>query len=104
RNLSRKRRPRWSGGRLRCVAASRRQWISSSSHACSAAAGGSWPAGDVMKIIVEFCGGTLDGKRCVGDESSGEAAAYYWLTDHGRVGQRFHTFDDYAHDACTQLD
>jgi hypothetical protein len=57
-----------------------------------------------MKIIVEFRGGSLDGKRSVGDEQSGEAAAYYWLTDHGQVGRRFHTFADYAVDALTRFD
>jgi len=49
------------------------------------------------RMIFKFMGGPFDGKLVVGESGKEkEARRYYSLTDHGRVGQRFHTASEYA--------
>jgi hypothetical protein len=51
----------------------------------------------MKKMIFKFAGGPLDGKLVVGEsEEDKEAQRYNAITDHGRIGQRFHTASDYA--------
>jgi hypothetical protein len=50
-----------------------------------------------MKIVFEFSGGPLDGKRVAGRPGEeGEAERYYALSYHGHLGQRFRTASEYA--------
>jgi hypothetical protein len=52
---------------------------------------------EVMRIIVEFAGGPLDGKTVEGEWGDEEEAdRYYLLTHHGAVGQRFKIASEYA--------
>jgi hypothetical protein len=51
----------------------------------------------MKKMIFKFVGGPLDGKIVVGESAKDkEAQRYHAITDHGRIGQRFHTASDYA--------
>jgi hypothetical protein len=53
----------------------------------------------MKKMIFKFMGGPFDGKLVVGESGKEkEARRYDTLTDHGRVGQRFHTASEYAVD------
>jgi hypothetical protein len=48
-------------------------------------------------MIFKFAGGPLDGREVAGlPGRDNEAQRYYWLTNHGQVGQRFRTASDYA--------
>jgi hypothetical protein len=48
-------------------------------------------------MIFKFAGGPLDGRKVVGQPGrDNEAQRYYWLTNHGQIGQRFRTASDYA--------
>ena len=49
------------------------------------------------RLIFKFAGGPLDGKTVAGKpQEEGEARAYYTLTYHGRLGQRFRVASEYA--------
>ena len=51
----------------------------------------------MKKMIFKFAGGPLDGKIVVGEpEKEKEVHRYNAITDHGRIGQRFHTASAYA--------
>jgi hypothetical protein len=57
----------------------------------------------LKKMIFKFMGGPFDGKLVVGESGKEkEAHRYYMLTDHGRVGQRFHTASEYAVELLSQ--
>ena len=57
----------------------------------------------MKKMIFKFAGGPLDGKLVVGEsEKDKEALRYDAITDHGRIGQRFHTASDYAIELLTE--
>ena len=57
----------------------------------------------MRKMIFKFAGGPLDGKTVVGEPGKEkEAQRYYWLTNHGRVGQQFHMASDYAIELLTR--
>ena len=48
-------------------------------------------------MVFKFAGGPLDGKKVVGQAGmDDEAQRYYWITNHGQIGQRFRTVSDYA--------
>lgn len=51
----------------------------------------------MRRLIFKFLGGPLDGTTVSGDpRQPGEAAKYYALSHHGRVGQRFRVASEYA--------
>jgi hypothetical protein len=57
----------------------------------------------MKRMIFKFAGGPLDGKTVGGKPGmEKEAQRYYALTDHGRVGQRFHTASDHAIEFLTR--
>jgi hypothetical protein len=57
----------------------------------------------MKKMIFKFIGGPFDGKIVVGESGKDkEAQRYNAITDHGRIGQRFHTASDYAIELLTE--
>ena len=57
----------------------------------------------MKKMIFKFSGGPHDGKTVGGKPGmEKEAQRYDALTDHGRVGQRFHTASDHAIEFLTR--
>lgn len=56
-----------------------------------------------MKITFQFAGGPFDGKIVAGmPGQESEAERYYFLSHHGRIGQRFRTASQYAIDKLAQ--
>jgi hypothetical protein len=57
----------------------------------------------MKKMIFKFAGGPLDGKIVVGEPGKErEVLRYDAITDHGRIGQRFHTASAYAIDCLAR--
>ena len=57
----------------------------------------------MKRMIFKFVGGPLDGKIVGGEPGmEKEGQRYYALTNHGQIGQRFHTASDHAIEFLTR--
>lgn len=58
----------------------------------------------MLRFILKFVGGPLDGKTVSGHpgELADEAHKYYALSYHGRLGQRFRVASEYAVDVLAE--